>query len=214
MGDDDDLSLLLNSVGQVFCRCKRTKCLKLYCECLANGEVCGVKCECHGCENKNFNDKRVIAKMEKTRMQSIVTVDNGELFHKTGCFCKRSKCLKKYCVCFLNLVQCSSKCHCIDCKNVKIDEWISPVPILDFVSNKETVMQKTKIVAESETGLERESETGLERVSETGFETESETGSDRESETGSKLLPDSSMRSRICEKHEVLPFPKRKKMMS
>ena len=28
------------------CNCSRTKCLKLYCECFARGEVCGKECNC------------------------------------------------------------------------------------------------------------------------------------------------------------------------
>ena len=34
------------------CTCKKSKCLKLYCECFANGRVCGVECGCLECSNK------------------------------------------------------------------------------------------------------------------------------------------------------------------
>jgi hypothetical protein len=34
-----------------FCNCKKTKCLKLYCECFANGEVCSSECNCNDCCN-------------------------------------------------------------------------------------------------------------------------------------------------------------------
>ena len=33
------------------CKCKKTKCLKKYCECFHNKEKCGVFCRCEGCEN-------------------------------------------------------------------------------------------------------------------------------------------------------------------
>lgn len=33
------------------------------------------------------------------------------------CNCKRSKCLKKYCECFIMGKNCTDKCKCINCKN-------------------------------------------------------------------------------------------------
>lgn len=37
------------------CRCKRSLCLKLYCECLRNGRTCGKECQCSGCKNCEGN---------------------------------------------------------------------------------------------------------------------------------------------------------------
>lgn len=34
-----------------------------------------------------------------------------------GCRCKKSKCLKKYCECFLNGIACTAHCRCVDCSN-------------------------------------------------------------------------------------------------
>ena len=34
------------------CRCTKIGCLKLYCECFANGIKCGITCECSSCCNK------------------------------------------------------------------------------------------------------------------------------------------------------------------
>ena len=33
------------------CNCRKTKCLKLYCECFAIGELCDQSCSCHDCSN-------------------------------------------------------------------------------------------------------------------------------------------------------------------
>lgn len=37
------------------CKCKKTKCLKKYCECYQTGLQCTVFCRCEGCfNNKDF----------------------------------------------------------------------------------------------------------------------------------------------------------------
>lgn len=38
---------------------------------------------------------------------------------KLRCTCKKSKCLKLYCVCFRDGSVCGSQCGCLDCKNTK-----------------------------------------------------------------------------------------------
>lgn len=35
------------------CTCKKSKCLKLYCDCFANGFMCGDECGCENCFNQN-----------------------------------------------------------------------------------------------------------------------------------------------------------------
>jgi hypothetical protein len=34
------------------CTCKKTRCLKMYCECFASGADCGDNCSCQGCGNQ------------------------------------------------------------------------------------------------------------------------------------------------------------------
>lgn len=35
------------------CNCKRSKCLKLYCECFQNKKFCTQNCRCYDCGNKS-----------------------------------------------------------------------------------------------------------------------------------------------------------------
>lgn len=94
------------------CNCKRSKCLKGYCECFQAGRPCGVGCMCENCENTTESQPR-LRKPKK--------------LHK-GCTCKRSKCLKGYCECFQAGEKCGvngKRCMCKGCHNQPPDD--SPI---------------------------------------------------------------------------------------
>ncbi|CAA3009754.1 Hypothetical predicted protein [Olea europaea subsp. europaea] len=102
------------------CNCKKSKCLKLYCECFAAGVYCVEPCSCMDCFNKPVHEDTVLATRKQiesrnplafapkvikgsdslceTRNDSSKTPASAR--HKRGCNCKKSGCLKKYCECY------------------------------------------------------------------------------------------------------------------
>lgn len=111
------------SEQRVTCNCKKSKCLKLYCECFHALKYCS-GCNCYDCENRVGNDEireAVIATIKErnpdafdSKMKSDAS---GVKQHNNGCHCKRSACLKKYCECFSLAIPCGVKCRCLKCQN-------------------------------------------------------------------------------------------------
>jgi hypothetical protein len=87
------------------CNCKKSKCLKLYCECFASGNYCN-NCNCNACSNNKHSEparrQAVQATLERNpnAFKPKVQPDDAEARHSKGCHCKKSQCLKKYCECF------------------------------------------------------------------------------------------------------------------
>ncbi|KAK2637777.1 hypothetical protein Ddye_025572 [Dipteronia dyeriana] len=119
------------------CNCKRSKCLKLYCECFAAGLYCVEPCSCLDCFNKPMHEDTVLETRRLIESRNplafapkvIRSADSATEFgdetnktpasarHKRGCNCRRSSCLKKYCECFQGGVGCSVSCRCEGCQN-------------------------------------------------------------------------------------------------
>ncbi|KAA8525382.1 hypothetical protein F0562_007200 [Nyssa sinensis] len=122
------------------CNCKKTKCLKLYCDCFAGGIYCAEPCACQECFNRPEYEDTVLETRQQIEsrnplafapkiVQSVSKspanssrerncLTSSSTKHKRGCNCKKSMCLKKYCECYQANVGCSDGCRCEGCKNV------------------------------------------------------------------------------------------------
>jgi hypothetical protein len=143
-----------NQVVGVSCKCKKSRCLKLYCECFSNDGFCHPSCKCENCCNKEeFKElkelvrKEILQKNPKAFQKKFKKVKKKEGFlHSRGCNCKKTECLKNYCECFSVGIGCSTLCKCINCKNKKLD--IAPKEAQKYFEKPERKRRKPTLLYE------------------------------------------------------------------
>jgi len=101
-----------DEVQHMGCTCKKTRCLKLYCQCFGVKIYCTSNCRCVQCYNTEQHEKfrqeamRLILSRNPsafdTKFKKGPQEDKPEtkaLAHKLGCKCRKSACMKKVRVC-------------------------------------------------------------------------------------------------------------------
>ncbi|CAK60916.1 unnamed protein product (macronuclear) [Paramecium tetraurelia] len=105
------------------CHCSKTNCLQLYCSCFHNRRQCTQECKCCDCYNDGQHTDEVLKAVEQIKIKeqraSHHDLDSFDTRQVWGCKCKKTKCVKGYCECFIRNKKCSSHCHCSDCQNKK-----------------------------------------------------------------------------------------------
>lgn len=110
----------VNGLAVKPCKCKRSRCLKMYCDCFAAQLYCTGQCTCQDCYNTDLPwhaaaRKEVIDLILEKNPNAFE--NKVQVIEHRGCNCKRSNCLKKYCECYAVGLHCTDTCKCVSCLN-------------------------------------------------------------------------------------------------
>lgn len=115
--------------GAKQCRCRKSRCLKLYCECFAADLACSDACKCTDCGNSGDVTAREVERTARSITKIVrvpVTLGANSKSSQNpashwaplrSCNCKRSACNKLYCDCYQSGTPCRDTCRCTECKN-------------------------------------------------------------------------------------------------
>ncbi|CAK66397.1 unnamed protein product (macronuclear) [Paramecium tetraurelia] len=105
------------------CHCAKTHCLQLYCSCFHNRRPCTNECKCNDCYNDGKHEDEVLKAVEQIKLKeqraSHHDLDSFDTKQVWGCKCKKTKCVKGYCECFIRGKKCTSHCQCTELKTIE-----------------------------------------------------------------------------------------------
>ena len=121
-----NININMKSLPKTYkCICSKTGCKKKYCACFSMGRYCE-GCDCKNCENKPQNENNnnniinnniIVNKNNSEKINHSKKVITNPKTKKVICNCTKSNCMKKYCECYKQGLNCNSLCRCIECKN-------------------------------------------------------------------------------------------------
>jgi hypothetical protein len=141
---------------KIGCKCSKSKCLRLHCLCFKKGSYCSRLCGCDDCfnveEHKDLVEKvkKATKDINSTAFESkfLELEREGNVIQITkGCTCMKNNCLKNYCECRKNGMQCTTLCKCDQCFNDQIQLTQEEVMKLHTKSSrkKKKIIFQTKI---------------------------------------------------------------------
>jgi len=110
--ENQNVTFKMKTSHRFKCKCKKSNCQKLYCECFTNKEFCNDNCKCVDCENNLLQLRK---KVKREQIES-----------KIFCKCTKSNCRKNYCECRKAGKFCDSSCRCLSCENRNQNVIIPP----------------------------------------------------------------------------------------
>ena len=94
------------------CNCKKTGCLKMYCECFSSGKVCTDQCNCCNCSNCDADSEGVKKAKEVAKNKHRFAFSPVDGTNRKHCNCRKTQCQKKYCECYNSGLACTELCKC------------------------------------------------------------------------------------------------------